>query len=394
MKARIIGMAEFDNNDDALINEVKRLAVAFDVNDLPEIATPALLIDEVILDRNIARMAEYCREHSIALRPHARTHKSLEIARRQLAAGAIGLSVAKSSEGKVMTQSGANLLIAYPPITPSSLRTIDELRHKVGIIVAVDSVEAVELLTANISTDGPSVGVLVDIDLGLHRTGVGTPEESRQIAERVSNCRNLELKGLFCYPGHITELPDEQATEISKANGIIRRHLEIWKASGLSAPIISGGTTPTAYNSHLFEGVTEIRPGTYVFNDANTVRGGHCALADCAARVVTTVVSNAVADQVVVDAGSKTMARDTCLPQPSAGFGFVLEYPQARVRSLNEEHGVIDVSRCLSRPRLGERISIIPNHICPAVNLTDSMWLRTVDGTLMELPVDARGMVQ
>jgi D-serine deaminase-like pyridoxal phosphate-dependent protein len=161
----------------------------------------------------------------------------------------------------------------------------------------------------------------------------------------------------------------------------------------LSVSIISGGSTPTAFNSHLFEVVTEIRPGTYVFNDANTLLGGHCTLADCAARVVTTVVSNAVADQVVVDAGSKTMARDACLPQPSAGFGFVLEYPQARVRSINEEHGVLDVSDCSRRPRIGERISIIPNHICPAVNLSDMMWLRTTDGNLKHLPVDARGRV-
>lgn len=386
-------MSEAANSDDPLLKDAAQLAAPFGVKDLPEIATPALLIDEVILDRNIARMAEYCRKHSIGLRPHAKTHKSLEIARRQIAAGAIGLSVAKASEAEVMAQSGAELLIAYPPITPSSLRTIEELRQKVGIIVAVDSLEAVELLTGNISSDGPNVGVLVDIDLGLHRTGVGTPEESRAIAERVSNCSSLEIKGLFCYPGHITEIPNEQATEIAKANDIIRRHLELWNASGLSAPIVSGGTTPTAFNSHLFEGVTEIRPGTYVFNDANTFRGGHCSLADCAARVVTTVVSNAVADQVVVDAGSKTMARDACLPQPAAGFGLVLEYPQARVKSLNEEHGVIDVSRCASRPRLGERISIIPNHICPAVNLSDTFWLRKLDGTLTKLPVDARGMV-
>lgn len=388
-------MPEAENHNDVLLEEAQRLAdaAALDVNDLPEIATPALLIDEIVLDRNIATMGEYCREHSIALRPHAKTHKSLEIARRQLAAGAIGLSVAKASEAEVMAQSGAELLIAYPPITPSSLQTIEELRHKIGVIVAVDSLEAVELLAANMAPDGTTVGVLVDVDLGLHRTGVGTPEVSRTIAERVSNSRNLELKGLFCYPGHITELPDEQATEIAKANEIIRRHLECWSASGLSASIVSGGTTPTAFNSHLFESVTEIRPGTYVFNDANTLRGGHCKLADCAARVVTTVVSNAVADQVVVDAGSKTMARDACLPQPAAGFGFVLEYPQARVRSLNEEHGVIDISQCPKPPRLGEQISIIPNHICPAVNLADSIWLRSSDGQLQQRRIDARGKV-
>jgi D-serine deaminase-like pyridoxal phosphate-dependent protein len=141
-------------------------------------------------------------------------------------------------------------------------------------------------------------------------------------------------------------------------------------------------------------GITEIRPGSYVFNDANTARGGHCRLADCAARVVTTVVSDAVPGQVIVDAGSKALARDQCIPQPVAGYGFVLEYPQARIKSLSEEHGQVDVSQCPHRPRIGECVSIIPNHICPAVNLTDFMWLRTADGNLRELPVDARGMVR
>jgi D-serine deaminase-like pyridoxal phosphate-dependent protein len=388
-------MASEENNDSALVEQARQLTreACFDVNNLAEIATPALLIDEVVLDRNITRMTDYCRKHSISLRPHTKTHKSLEIGRRQLAAGANGLAVAKPSEARVMAHTGAELLIAYPPITPSSLRAIDELRHEVGVIVAVDSLEAVELLATNISPDGPQVGVLVDIDLGLKRTGVGTPAESRAIAERIADCDALRLDGLFCYPGHITELPDQQAAEIARASETIRRHLEHWVAGGMSARIVSGGSTPTAFNSHLMEGVTEIRPGTYVFNDANTWRGRHCTLADCAARVVTTVVSNAVADRVVVDAGSKALARDQCLPQPSAGYGIVLEYPEARITSLSEEHGQIDISHCTRRPRIGERLSIIPNHICPAVNLADTMWLRKVDGTLKLLPVDARGKV-
>jgi D-serine deaminase-like pyridoxal phosphate-dependent protein len=382
--------------DAAILDEALSLyrIRSFDVNDLDGSATPFLLVEDVILTRNIQRMASYCRTHHLALRPHTKTHKSLEIARRQLEAGAAGLAVAKPGEARVMAETGAPVLIAYPPITPSCLAAIEDLRWKVDVGVAVDSIAAVERLEAIATSDGPSVGVLVDVDLGLKRTGVASAEESLKIAERITESKGLRLDGLFYYPGHITELPEEQAEPIARAAEIIRRHLDSWAARGLTAAIVSGGSTPTAYNSHLMAGVTEIRPGSYVFNDANTVRGGHCQLANCAARIVTTVVSDAVAGQVIVDAGSKALARDQCIPQPVAGYGFVLEYPEARVRSLSEEHGQIDVTQCGRRPRIGEHVSIIPNHICPAVNLTDVMWLRTADGNLTELRVGARGMVR
>lgn len=383
-------------NQDAKLLEDASLLLrdrSFDVNDLTELPTPVILVEEIVLNRNIERMAAYCREHKIALRPHSKTHKSLEIAQRQLAAGAIGLTVAKPAEAQVFAATGASLLIGYPPVTLSSLAVIDELRQTTDVTVALDSVEAIERLETIAFSGAPKVGVLVDVDLGMKRTGVGTPEESRQLAERISASASLRLDGLFCYPGHIDEPPSEQAAELTRANETILRHLECWARAGFSANIVSGGSTPTAYNSHVMSAVTEIRPGTYVFNDSNTLRGGHCQLADCAARVITTVVSTAVADRVVVDAGSKALARDQCLSEPAKGYGFVLEYPQARVRSLNEEHGVLDVSACSRAPRIGERISIIPNHICPAVNLTDAIWLRTVDGSLKQLAVDARGRV-
>lgn len=388
-------MTHSANKENALISEAYFLYGdrSFDVNDLDSLSTPSVLIDETVLDRNIAAMADYCRSHHLALRPHTKTHKSLEIAHRQLAAGAVGLTVAKPAEAHVMVLTGASLLIAYPPITCHSLAAIDELRKSIGVTVALDSLDAVERLRSIATSEVPPVGVLVDIDLGLKRTGVGSPEESRTIAERVASIKGLRLDGLFCYPGHITEPPEKQADAIRLAGEIIRGHMDCWTAGDLPVAMVSGGSTPTAYNSHLMAGITEIRPGTYVFNDANTVRGGHCRLADCAARIVTTVVSSAVPGQVIVDAGSKSLARDPCFSQPESGYGIVLEYPEANVTKLNEEHGIIDVSRCHRRPRIGERVSIIPNHICPAVNLTDAFWLRAADGTLRQLPVDARGKV-
>jgi D-serine deaminase-like pyridoxal phosphate-dependent protein len=167
--------------------------------------------------------------------------------------------------------------------------------------------------------------------------------------------------------------------------------LNLWDNHGLPARIISGGSTPTAYTSHLIDSVNEIRPGTYIFNDMNIVRGGFCQLEDCAARVVTTVVSTAVPGQVVLDAGSKTLTSDRCGPAPDSGHGYVVEYPQAVITKLTEEHGQVDIRKCSPAPKLGERVTVIPNHICPCINLQDTIWAMHPDSSLTPLAVDARG---
>jgi D-serine deaminase-like pyridoxal phosphate-dependent protein len=237
------------------------------------------------------------------------------------------------------------------------------------------------------------VEVLVDVDVGLHRTGLQTIEQSLELAGQVAKSSRLKLAGLFCYPGHVWSLPNNQDAELRAVDGLLQSHIDRWTQSGLETKVVSGGSTPTAYQSHLVTSFTEIRPGTYVFNDMNTVRGGFCSLADCAARVLATVVSDAVPGQIVVDAGAKIMAADRCIPDPESGHGYVVEYPDARVLHFSEEHGQIDVSKCEKRPSVGDRVTLIPNHICPTINLTDFVWWLTADG-LERLPVDARGMVR
>jgi D-serine deaminase-like pyridoxal phosphate-dependent protein len=154
---------------------------------------------------------------------------------------------------------------------------------------------------------------------------------------------------------------------------------------------VSGGSTPTAYRSHLVPQVTEIRPGTSVYNDMNTVHGGFCTLADCAASILCTVVSDAVGGQVVLDGGTKTFTSDRCVPSPESGHGHVVEYPEAVITKLSEEHAQVDVTRCAVRPRVGERVSVIPNHVCPCINLQDAVWWREPDGRLRRLTIEARG---
>jgi len=173
----------------------------------------------------------------------------------------------------------------------------------------------------------------------------------------------------------------------------LREAIDAFDRAGLCRGTVSGGSTPTLFRSHLVPEGTECRAGTCVYNDLNIVRGGFGALDDCAARIVTTVVSDAVDGQVILDAGSKTLTMDRCGPAPDSGHGLIVEYPEAFVGRLTEEHAQVDVSRLARPPRVGERVTVIPNHVCPAVNLQSHVWWHEADGSLQALPVDARGLL-
>jgi D-serine deaminase-like pyridoxal phosphate-dependent protein len=214
-----------------------------------------------------------------------------------------------------------------------------------------------------------------------------------QLAQRVADEPALRLDGIFFYPGHVWLPAVEQPAELMRIDVLLAETIDLWKRSGLEAPIVSGGSTPTAYQSHHIPSMTEMRPGTYLYNDMNTVRAGFCALDDCAAAIVCTVVSTAVPGKVVIDAGTKTLTSDRNVKFPDSGHGHVVQYPDAAVVRLSEEHGEVDVSRCPRVPKLGERVTVIPNHICPCVNLQDAVWLRGSGGELSEMSVDARGML-
>jgi D-serine deaminase-like pyridoxal phosphate-dependent protein len=197
----------------------------------------------------------------------------------------------------------------------------------------------------------------------------------------------------MCYPGHIWDPPAQQDQPLGQVALKLEQTLDLWTCNGLEAGIVSGGSTPTAYQSHVVSQLTEIRPGTYVYNDMNTVRGGYCTIDDCAARVVCTVISNAVKGQIVLDAGSKTLSTDLCVPARESGHGYVIELPGAKIVKLSEEHAQVDVSCCDGAPRNGDRVTVIPNHICPCVNLRDHLWWHEEGEELTHLVVDARGKV-
>ena len=363
---------------------------AFSLSTLP---TPALVIDATIAHRNLRRMAEYTFAHGLQIRPHTKTHKSLFLAQLQIEAGAAGLSVAKFGEAETMSAVTEDLLLAYPASDPWRARHVARLAHCSTIRVAIDSEYALEALIAEATSAGSVVGILIDLDVGMHRTGVQSAQAALALAQCVERMPGVRLDGLFCYPGHVWDPPSEQQAALARVAMKLQETLDLWQRHGLHAEIVSGGSTPTAYQSHLVPQLTEIRPGTYIYNDMNTVRGGFCTLDDCAARILCTVVSNAVPNQVVLDAGAKTLTNDLCIPARDKGHGYIVEYPQAKIVALSEEHGQVDVSECDRQPQLGERITVIPNHICPCVNLQDAVWWDATPDSLKSLPVDARGLL-
>lgn len=356
--------------------------------------TPSLVIDLPTVERNIAKLHDYVALHNIAIRPHTKTHKSRLFAKMQLGAGAQGLTVAKVGEAEVMARESNDILIAYPAIDLHRRERIARLAQGNYVRVAVDSVEHIALLAESARQAGSTVGILVDVNVGSDRTGVASPQDALLLAQQVARHKGaLRLDGIYFYPGQIWNAPEEQPPRLKQVDAMLAEVIDLWQTAGLAAPIVSGGSTPTAYQSHFVSHQTEIRSGTYLFNDMNTVKAGFCELEECAAAIVATVVSRAVAGKAVIDAGSKTLTSDRNVTQPDSGHGYVVEYPEATVARLSEEHGELDLSRCSAQPKLGERITIIPNHICPCVNLQDKVVLFDENNQPTQSSIDTRGML-
>jgi D-serine deaminase-like pyridoxal phosphate-dependent protein len=365
----------------------------FQTHELPaDLATPCLVVDGQTVRANIARMAAYCQKHRLNLRPHTKTHKSRFVARLQLDAGAVGLTVAKAGEAAVMAETCEDLLVAYPAVDPARTRWLANLARERTVRVGIDSQEAAGALSAAAAEPESTIGILVDLDLGFGRTGVQSADEARDLARAIDRLPGLRLDGVMFFPGHISGTPDEQRPLIDRAASRLAESLDLWRRDGLEAKIVSGGSTPTAALSHQFERLTEIRPGTYVFNGVNELYGGYAALDDCAARILATVTSAAVPGKVVLDGGSKIFTSDRCGPRPESGHGLIVEYPEAKIVRLSEEHAEVDISKHDRPPKVGDRVSVVPNHICPCVNLVHSFWWWE-NGAAVGIRVDARGQL-
>lgn len=356
--------------------------------------TPAVVVDLPTVRRNLSTLFTYARRHNLNVRPHTKTHKSLRAARMQVEAGAAGLTVAKVGEADIMARATKDLLVAYPALDPHRAGRLAQLARTHTVRVGLDSAFAARQIGGVARALGVTVGVLADLDVGHHRTGVQSPHDLLRLAEAVDQTPGLRLDGIMCFPGHIKGPDAEKIEALKPVEALLAESVALFRKAGLSTAIVSGGSSPTCWVSHHTPSLTEIRPGTNVYNDMNQVRGGCCAVDDCAARVVCTVISDAVPGKFVIDGGSKTFTSDRCAFNPDAnGFGRVVEYPDARIVRLSEEHAEVDASKCAARPGLGDRVTVIPNHVCPCINLHESVFFRDDAGDLEQSPVDARGKV-
>jgi len=355
-----------------------------------DLDTPALLIDLDVMERNLARIADYCASSKLRLRPHTKTHKSIRIAKRQLELGAAGLSVAKTGEAQVMLGAEpSDLYLVYTVVGERKLERLVEVAGKTNLTIAFDSVAAAEPVSRAADRAGVRIGVLAEVDVGLGRVGV-QPNQAVDLVEALRKLPALDWRGITFYPGHIKNQNDSHVAELSATVAGIVRDL---RQAGLEPQIVSGGSTPLLFRSHDIDGLNEIRPGTYVFNDLNTIASGACALEDCAASVLATVVSTARLGQMIIDGGSKTFSSDR-LSSGEPGFGRVMEAPGAFFHRMMEEHGFVDLSRAERTFAVGDRVRVIPNHICVVVNLHEVCY--GIRGEKVETcwNVEARGKLQ
>lgn len=314
--------------------------------DALELDTPALYVDLDALERNIRRMQEQCVGWNVALRPHMKTHKIPEIARMQLDAGAIGITVAKLGEAEVLP--GDDVLVAYP-ILKEKLPRLRELAKTRRVTVGVDSVEAARDLTG--------IPTVVEIDVGAGRCGTQSPEEAVEVAKACT-----DFQGILYWPSWLDDAGFRAACVTVDAV------VDALRAAGFDVKTVSGGSTPGASKTPLIPQTTEIRPGTYVFYDASSLEAKLCTEADCALRVLTTIVSTAIPGQCLIDAGSKTLSSDTTVGPGTFGHFIGRQWT---LRRLNEEHGYVEIQ---GRARVGEKVWVVPSHVCPTVNLHDEIW--------------------
>lgn len=357
---------------------------------IDDIETPAALVETARVDANLDHMAEYARVHGLRLRPHVKTHKTAVIAAAQMRRGAVGLTCATPREMEVMSNVAPNLLLAHPPLGDKIDRIL-ELPQAVRVITALDSPEAIDHVARAAARADRRIGVYVELDVGMHRMGVSAPEQAVSLARRVANSSSLEYAGICFYPGHIRADVDEQDGKIAALNARLGEFVDVLGRAGLAPETVSGGSTPTAWHTHQMPLVTEFRPGTYVFNDRVTAAIGACAPEDCALTVLATVVSTSVSGQAVVDAGAKALGREPMRGASAEGYGIVVDHADVVVSALSEEHGTLDLSKTSWRPTVGERVRIVPNHVCIVVHLNDVLYAVDGEQVVDEWAVAARG---
>lgn len=347
---------------------------------ISQLETPVAVVDLDRLDANIAGFQNYLNEHGIANRPHIKTHKIPEIAHLQIRAGAVGITCQKLGEAEVMANAGIrDIFVPYNIIGEAKLERLMRLARRTRISLTADSEFVVGGLSSAAKQAGLTLSVLVECDTGYGRCGVQTPAAARELARTIVGSPGLTFGGLMTYPTCDT------------TSAFMRDAIALLAADGVPVERVSGGSTGAMWQAHHHPEITEHRAGMYAFGDRYTLRTGVMGIDACAFSVVTTVVSRPTHDRGIVDAGNKTLSAEVLALE---GYGLIRDYPEARIYDLSEEHGLVDFSQCARRPKIGERLSVIPNISNAVVNLLDQIV--GVRGEQIEViwPVAARGRIQ
>ncbi|MDP9353528.1 MAG: D-TA family PLP-dependent enzyme [Chloroflexota bacterium] len=347
---------------------------------IDQLETPVAVLDLDRLERNIGRFQAYLDEHGIANRPHIKTHKSPEIASLQVAAGAVGITCQKLGEAEVMVQGGIeDIFVPYNIVGATKLERLVRLSRQARMSVTADSEVVVRGLSSAMRGETEPLPVLVECDTGMQRCGAQTPRAAAELARVIAGAPGLRFGGLMTYPNSKT------------TNEFVRETKMLLASGGIPVQRVSGGGTSCMWEAHTHPDITEHRAGEYAFGDRHSLRAGVLGLEDCAFTVITTVVSRPTESRGILDGGSKTFSSDV---RDLEGHGLILEYPEARIYALSEEHGHVDFSACPQAPEISERLTVIPNHCCVVTNLFNEVV--GVRGGTVEtvLPVACRGRLQ
>ena len=356
--------------------------------------TPSMLVDETLMEQNISEMQALANSFGAQLRPHIKTHKTPQIALRQISHGARGITCAKLGEAEVMVDGGVeDVLMAYPVVTEIKINRLLALMERARMIVALDSLDAAEALSAAMSKHDRSLDVYVEVNTGQNRAGQLAGDDAVKLALDIARLPGLDVIGVMTHEGQTHTLPADKIAEGAREAGEkLVATAEAIRRAGLPIIEVSVGSTPSSMYTPSVGGITEMRPGTYVFRDTTGFLYGQYGPDRCAARVLATVVSHPSKDRMIVDAGSKTLALDKSHGHP--GHGYIIGHPGSIIDRLSEEHGVVVIPEDDPGFTIGQRVEIIPNHICPSVNLLDELNI-VRDGQVIDVwPIAARGKVR
>jgi D-serine deaminase-like pyridoxal phosphate-dependent protein len=348
-----------------------------------ELDTPAVTIDLDVVEANIRRAQDRLARRGIANRPHIKTHKIPALAKLQVEGGAVGITCQKLGEVEVFADAGAadDILLTYNILGAQKLERLMALSRRLSrLAVVLDN----EVVARGLSEAGRrhdvDVPFLIECDTGFGRNGVQTPEDAVQLARMAGRLPRMQFQGIMTFPNRAP-----------KTREFFERALELFGRAGIPVPVISGGGTPDLMQVQDYPMMNEHRAGTYIYNDVMMVAAGAATWDDCALRIRSTVVSRPTPERAVLDMGTKVLTSDLYTVR---NYGHVVEYPEAAITTLSEEHAAVDLSACRERPGIGDVVTVIPNHCCAVSNMVDQVHVGRSGRVEAIWPVAARGAVQ